>query len=196
MPRVTALRHQGRGIVEVWLDGRPWRRLHEDVVVGAGLRPGTALDRERAAAVARERRRAAAMASAVRALRHRDHSAASLRRRLAERAVSSPVAAETVGRLERLGAVDDTRAARARAAALAEREWGDAGIRADLEQRGFPGDVVAACLADLEPEGVRLARALERRGVSLATARTLARKGFAEDALADVVASLGDGAIA
>lgn len=196
-PRVTALRHRGgmSASVEVWLDGQPWRRLREDVVVRAGLLVGVRLDRERAVTVARERRRAAAMAVAVRALDVRDHSSASLRRRLSERGVSAAVGNETVERLEQAGALDDRRAATVRAAALADRGWGDAGIRADLDARGFVDDVAATALAALEPERDRAERLLDRHGRTPETLRRLARRGFADDLVEDLIASLGNGAI-
>lgn len=196
VPRVTALRHGGRASVEVWLDGGPWRSLHEDVVVRTGLAVGVALDRERARAVARERRRAAAMQSALGALRYRDHSAAGLRRRLEERGVTQSVSEDTVERLTAVGLVDDVRAAQARAALLAAREWGDDGIRADLAARGFPDEVSGEAIAGLEAEHERVTWIVARRGATAATARALARKGFSDGALDDLIASLGDSAIA
>lgn len=196
MPRVTALRQGGAASVEVWLDGRPWRRLHEDVVVRAGLLVGVALDRERAVAVVRERRRAQAMGTALRALRARDHSAAALRERLGRHGVAAGMTDETVERLERLGVVNDARAAGIRARQLADRGFGDAAILADLDAHGFDRGAATEAVATVAPEQERLAAVLDRRGRTLATARLLARKGFAEDAIDDLIASLGDSAIA
>lgn len=196
MPRVSALRHGGGTSVEVWLDGHPWRELHEDVVVRAGLTVGVLLDRERAVAVARERRRSRAMVMAVRALRARDHSAASLRERLVVRGTDEAVADETVERLARVGVVDDQRVAALRAETLARRGLGDLAIRADLEARGFEDAIAARAIEGIDPEPERLAALLERHGRSLATVRMLGRKGFAEEALDDLIASLGDSAIA
>lgn len=195
-PRVTALRRGGRATIEVWLDGRPWRRLHEDVVVGAGLVVGAELDRVRARAVARERRRAAALGIAVRALRARDHSAASLRARLGERGVGDATGDEAVERLERAGIVDDRRTAGVRATSLAGRGLGNAAILADLEARGIPDGVAQEAVGALEPETTRAAAVVARHGRTLATARLLARRGFEEDLVHDLIASLDESAIA
>ena len=196
MPRVSALRHGNGTSVEVWLDGQPWRLLHEAVVVRAGLSVGVLLDRDRAVAVARERRRSQAMGIAVRALRARDHSAASLRERLVLRGTDAGVAEDTVERLAHVGLVDDARVATLRAEALARRGLGDHAIRADLEARGIGDAVAVSAMQSIAPEPERLAEQLERHGRSLATVRMLARKGFAEDAFEDLIASLGDSAIA
>jgi hypothetical protein len=59
-----------------------------------------------------------------------------------------------------------------RAERLAERGYGDAYIRADLERRGLPVD---GALATLEPESERTVR-FEDRG-----AAWLARRGFASE---------------
>jgi SOS response regulatory protein OraA/RecX len=79
--------------------------------------------------------------------------------------------------------LDDERVARHRAAALAERGWGDEAIRHRLvEERLEPGAVDGA-LRELEPESIRAGRIVGRRGVGPATARFLARRGFGEDAV-------------
>ena len=66
---------------------------------------------------------------AARALRHRDRSRRQLDERLARAGVDDDGRAEALETLERVGYVDDGRFARARAAALAERGYGDDGIR-------------------------------------------------------------------
>ena len=95
-----------------------------------------------------------------------------------------------------LGALDDAgfgnvgepTDARTRAELLAERDSGDALIRHDLAGRGLAEELVEAALAELEPEHVRAARVLQRRGSNLKTARYLARKGFSEESIGDPVA--------
>ena len=97
---------------------------------------------------------------------------------------------EVLETLERAGLVDDDRLAAARAEALAERGYGDAAIRFDLERQGLAAESVAAALARLEPERQRARRLVERRGGGARTARWLAQRGFdagaVEDALAEI----------
>ena len=79
---------------------------------------------------------------------------------------------DALDELERLGYLDDERTASLRAARLAERGYGDAYIRADLERRGLASE---AALAALEPEAERAERQ-SGRGEAW-----LARRGFAND---------------
>ncbi|HMI28238.1 MAG TPA: RecX family transcriptional regulator [Gaiellaceae bacterium] len=187
MPTVTALRDDRRGRVAVELDGAPWRVLPADVVVRAGLFEGRALDREALRLVRRELRRAEALRTAGLALRSRDLS----RRRLAERlarSVPPQAAAESIATLERAGLVDDERVACTRAAALADRGWGDEAIRHRLRAEAFDEAVVGEAVEGLEPERERARRLIERRGPGPRTARYLSGRGFGEDA---VEAALG-----
>jgi SOS response regulatory protein OraA/RecX len=85
--------------------------------------------------------------------------------------------------LTRAGIVDDDRFARERAAALAARGSGDALIRADLIAAGISGAAASAALAALEPERERAIRLAAVRGETIATARWLARRGFAGEAI-------------
>ncbi len=125
---------------------------------------------------------------AVRALQHRDRSAADLDARLARAGVDEERRRETLDSLERLGYVDDGRFAQTRARSLADREYGDEAIRLDLEQHGVPAQTVEEALATLPPEGERVNVIVERRGGGVETARYLARKGFGEDAVEAAVA--------
>ena len=169
MKTVTALRERPRGRVDVELDGEAWRTLPADAVVGAGLLVGRSLDRATMRTLARELRRARALARATRALRYRDLS----RRALAERlpAAGRDDAIET---LARSGYLDDERSAGTRAGSLAVRGWGNAAIRFRLEGEGFGGEALESALAALEPEPER-ARALLAQGRG---ARWLAARGF------------------
>jgi SOS response regulatory protein OraA/RecX len=187
LPTVTALRDDRRGRVAVELDGAPWRVLPADVVVRAGRFEGRALDREALRLVRCELRRAEALRTAGLALRSRDLS----RRRLAERlarSVPPPAAAESIATLERAGLVDDERVAGTRAAALADRGWGDEAIRHRLRAEAFDEAVVGEAVDGLEPERERARRLIERRGPGPRTARYLSGRGFGEDA---VEAALG-----
>jgi SOS response regulatory protein OraA/RecX len=190
LPTVTALREDHRGRVAVELDGAPWRVLPIDVVVRAGLAEGRMLEREDLRLLRRELRRAEALAIAGRALRARDLSELRLSERLGRAAVSPAARRESLAVLARAGLVDDARLARTRAQALAERGYGNAAIRYDLEQRGVPAEDAETALAELEPELDRARRLIDRRGPGPRTARFLAGRGFGEEALEGV--SRGD----
>ena len=181
MPTVTRLEPRG-GRVAVELDGTPWRVLPADVVVRAGLVSGRALDRPALREVRRELRRAEALGVAVRALRTRDLSRAAVAARLERAAVPRETAATSLATLERAGVIDDGRVARSRALALAARGYGDAAIRHRLEQEGLAAQAADA-LAELEPEATRAEAIVARRGRGARTARYLAGRGFAEEAL-------------
>jgi regulatory protein len=180
---VTALRSRRPGRVAVELDGAPWRVLPVDVAVGVGLAVGERLDRARLRALRRELRRHEALAAAAGALRHRDLSRRALDARLARRSVAPLERGEALKVLERAGILDDARFGSTRAQVLAERGWGDAAIRADLEQQAVPEDLIGPAIEALPSESERARALVLRRGAGLATARWLARKGFGDDAI-------------
>ena len=155
VPVVTALRARGPGRVAVELDGEPWRVVPLEAVYGAGLVVGGTLDRPTARALGRELRRLAAQSVALRALRARDHTAASLEQRLAARGTSATVRRDTVEAAQRAGLVDDRRFALQRAEQLAARGSGDLLIGDDLERQGVPPELVRLAIAALEPEADR-----------------------------------------
>jgi regulatory protein len=183
VPRVTGLREDRRGRVAVELDGAPWRLLPVDVVVRSGLAEGRMLDRAALRVIRRELRRAEALAMATRALCARDLTQRELQLRLEQRGVDEPVARDSVAALRTAGLVDDARLARNRAARLADRGYGDAAVRHDLEQKGVAPEVADDALQCLEPEAVRAGRILAERGAGPRTARYLAARGFAADAV-------------
>mgnify|MGYP001544138180 CR=1 FL=1 len=124
---------------------------------------------------------------AARALRGRDRSRRDVDGRLRKAGVDDADRAETLERLERIGYLDEDRFARSRAATLAERGYGDAGIRADLEQQGVEADGVEAALGALAPEHDRAVALLEQLGTSVRTAGRLLRKGFAPELVEELV---------
>ena len=190
VPVVTALRARGPGRVSVELDGRPWRILPLEAVYAGRLAVGSGLDRPSARALGRELRRLEARGVALRALRARDHTAASLEQRLAERGTAAAVRRETIAAAQRSGLVDDRRFAAGRAAALAARGSGDLLIADDLERHGVAADVARAAIEGLEPEAARAASIIATRGASPRTARYLAGRGFSETTLEPLVADL------
>jgi regulatory protein len=189
-PVVTALRNRGGGRVAVELDAAPWRVLPLEAVVCVGLAVGEDLDRKRARALRRELRRLGARDAALRALRSRDHTRASLERRLAEQGTVPSLRRETVAAVERAGLVDDARFAAGRASLLAAHGAGDALIEDDLARRGVPAELIDAALEGLEPEWARAEQVIASRGKSVRTARYLAAKGFAAETVEGLVADL------
>jgi SOS response regulatory protein OraA/RecX len=183
VPTVTALREQRRGRVSVELDGEPWRELPVAVVARAGLAEGTSLGRSDLRLLRRELRRAEALTVATRALRSRDLPASRVAERLERAAIAPAAAEESLTALSEAGLVDDARFAAGRARSLADRGYGDAAIRHDLERQGVEPELVEAAAASLEPESERARRLVESRGPGPKTARYLATKGFGEDAL-------------
>jgi regulatory protein len=188
MARVTALLAERRGRVRVELDGKPWRTLPAEAVVGARLAVGVDLDRPRARTLRRELRRVEALATATRALARREHAAAELSAALQRRGLTARERERAVATLQRAGYVDDDRFASARAAALAAREYGDEAIRFDLERRGLEAGAIEAALAELAPEAERAAEIVARRGRSERSARRLAAKGFTADTVESLFA--------
>jgi len=184
VPRVTALRPDRAGKhVLVELDGAPWRQIPVEVALRVGIAAEVELGRAELRQLRRELRRSEALEAATRALRHRDRSRATLRARLNAAGIAPRAAEEALHTLARAGIVDDERFAHARAAALAARGSGDALIRADLFAAGISGDPAAAAIAALEPERERALRVVAVRGETIATARLLARRGFAGEAI-------------
>jgi SOS response regulatory protein OraA/RecX len=188
-PVVTGLRERKRGRVAVELDGRPWRVLPTDAVVRAGLAVGRQLDRPTARDLAREVRRARAIAAATRSLAVSDRSERALEQRLARAGHSAAAREDAIASLARAGAIDDARLAESRAQLLARRGYGDAAIKADLRRRLVAPDAAAGAVASLEPELERLRRVLERERVTPALLRRLAGRGFSRDALDELASS-------
>jgi len=186
---VTALRERKRNRVAVELDGRAWRVLPTDAVVRAGLTVGRPLDRSTARELAREVRRAKALAAATRSLAAGDRSERALEQRLARAGHSAAAREDAIASLARAGAIDDARLAESRAELLGRRGYGDAAIRADLRRRQIAQEVAASAVAALEPEPERLRRTLENESVTPALLRRLAGRGFSRDTLDEVASS-------
>jgi len=185
---VTALHPERRDRVRVDLDGEPWRTLPATAVVSAGLRVGSALDRERARELGRSLRRVEALDTAGKALSYRDRSAAELEARLDQRGVRPSDRAAAVETMARLGYVDDERMAADRARNMASRGFGDEAIRFDLEGRGIDTELIASAIEHLPPEAERARVVVARSGSDLKAARNLAAKGFSSDTIEAAVA--------
>ena len=183
MPRVTALRPARPGHVLVELDGERWRTIPLDVAARSGLEAGLELDRPRLRTLRRELRRGDALAAGAKALARRERSERELRDVLDRKGLGERDREEAVATLRRLGVLDDTRFAHARAETLAERGLGDAAIAFRLERDGIDSESSAAALAALETERDRAVRLTERRGAGARTARWLAARGFAPESI-------------
>ncbi len=194
MAVITALRPTRAGVA-VELDDDAWRTFPVAVVVAAGLAVGAELDRCRARALARARRRHHAEQVAVRALSRREHSRASLATRLEQAGVDDALRDEVLERAESGGLVDDERFAGHRARQLAERGAGDLLISDDLARQGVDEAVARRVVGDLPAEADRVAAIVERRGRSVRTLRHLASRGFSEESLEALVADIGSGAL-
>ena len=136
----------------VELNGEAWRTVPVGVVVRCSLSAGVVLDRPLVWSLARELRRERALGTAVRSLRARPMSEQRLRERLQSRGGRPDAAEAALGPRAGAGYVDDGRLARGRAAALAERGWGDAAIEARLTGEGLREPDVEAAVAELDPE--------------------------------------------
>ena len=185
-PTVTGLRERKRGRVAVELDGRSWRVLPADAVVRTALTVGRKLDRPKARELARELRRAKALAAAKRSLAASGRSERALEQRLAQAGHSAAARGDAIASLGRAGIVDDARLAENRAELLARRGYGDAGIRADLRRRLISSDIVADAVAALEPELERAQRLLAGQSLTPALLRRLSGRGFSRDTLEEV----------
>lgn len=183
---VSALHERPRGRVDVELDGEAWRTLPAEAVVRCRLAVGRRLDRETARTLARELRRSDALSRALRALSAHDRSREELEARLARAGLPAAARHGALEALERAGLVDDAHVASARAAALARRGYGDAAIRADLQRRRVPPEVVDSALSGLEPEHERARCAVEGARDRMAAIRRLAARGFDPDLVAEL----------
>ena len=154
-----------------------------------GLAVGRPLDRHTARELAREVRRAQALATATRSLAASDRSERALEQRLARAGHSAAAREEAIAALARAGAVDDARLAESRAELLARRGYGDAAIRADLRRRLIAPEAAADAVAALEPELERARRVLEGQTVTPALLRRLAGRGFSRDTLDEIASS-------
>ena len=132
-----------------------------------------------------------ALDHALRALRHRDRSAAEVDRYLESRGVTDDERATALETLVRTDLVDDRRYARSRARSLADRGAGNALIRHELARAGLDLDAVDDALASLRSERERAGEIVARRGASPKTARYLAGKGFSYDVLESLIAPSG-----
>lgn len=138
-----------------------------ETVGGFGLRSGDDLSDTRLASVAEAEARHQANLAALRMIARSPQSEAEIRRKLAQRAIPHPVAAEVITRLRELGLIDDAGFARV----YAERRErmsprGRRLIAAELRGRGVSRDVAAVSIEPLD-DAEAAYRAAVRRAQSL-----------------------------
>lgn len=131
---------------------------------------------------------------AARALARRDRSEADLRRILDRKGVDAAGVDAAVEALRRAGAIDDVRFAAGAAASLARRGYGDRAIVFRLQRDGIDREQALEALAELEPEEVRAAAFVERRGASERTVRWLTARGFTGESIDHAVEAIADAA--
>lgn len=190
MATLTALRRARPGLVALEVDGHPWRTVPDDVVVRCGLHAGLPLDRPSLRLLRTELRRVEALAAAGRALAARPLSRHGVSRRLRGRGVAPAAEREALATLEAAGIIDDAGLARARAAALAERGWGNAAVEARLATEGFVAADVDAAVAELPPEAERAARLADSIPDGRKAWSRLARRGFSAEAIESALPGL------
>jgi SOS response regulatory protein OraA/RecX len=169
------------------VDGDPWRTVPDEVVVRCGLRADLELDRPLLRRLRKELRHAEALAIAGRTLRRRDVSTKRLTERLSRAGVAPSAGERAVGALVEASIIDDTRLAGFRARALAARGWGDAAIAARLAAEGIGEEVALPAIEALPPEASRAAEFAARVPDRRKAWALLARRGFDESTIEDVV---------
>jgi SOS response regulatory protein OraA/RecX len=176
-PRLTKLRRVKPGLVALEVDGSPWRIVPDEVVAKTGLARGALLDRPLLRRFRAELRRAEALRAAGRQVARGDVARQRLEERLLSRGVRRADATAAVETLAQAGAIDDSRLARARAARLAERGWGNAAIIARLHEAGISDEAAEGALAELASEPIRAEQLVADLPVRKAMA-VLTRRGF------------------
>ena len=191
-PVLTALRRARPGWVDLEVDGRPWRSVPDQAVLGAGLALGVTLDRRRLRSLRRELRRSDALATAGRGLTRRSESRARVAQRLERAGVAPAARREALDTLERLGLVDDVRLAGARAESLVRRGWGDAAIVAKIIAEGIPDESALLAVEELPCERDRAIALAEGQSDRRRAASLLTRRGFGDDAIEAAVGPLDE----
>ena len=192
MATVTALHPERRDRVRVELDGEPWRTVaRRSRRRRPGLRVGLVLDRRAGA-------RAAPSAPPARRPSRRPRRALA---RATARVADSPPQLERRG-VRRRREPGRSRRCRASAtstttvsplaarASLAARGYGDEAIRFELEQQGVGAEQIAVAIDGLTSELERARTIVAASGATGKTARRLAAKGFAAEAIESAVGEL------
>jgi SOS response regulatory protein OraA/RecX len=190
--RLTALRRARSGVILLEVDGEPWRTVPDEVVVRCRLGAGVELDRPLLRLLRRELRQAEALALAGRTLRRRDVSLRRLSERLERAGVAPAIERSALVALTEARILNDARLAASRAAALSERGWANAAIRARLQAEGIPKAEARAAILELEAEEARAARTVANVSDPRKAWALLTRRGFDEETIEAVVGALDE----
>ena len=127
-----------------------------------------------------------------------DYSAARLHEKLRLKGFTAQAVTATVETLRKRGHLNDARLARGLAERFQKQGFGRCGVRAKLQQRGLPDDVIAAALSEWEERAeIKLAEQLIQRRFSPAALeeprtrarayRFLGRRGYSASVAASVL---------
>ncbi|TVP86769.1 MAG: regulatory protein RecX [Thioalkalivibrio sp.] len=105
----------------------------------------------------------AAYAAGLRLLARREHSGTELRRKLAQRGFTGPLAVSALERLQADGYLSEERFARSLARHRADQGYGELRIRAELAHHALQGPVVEEALLELDADWVDRALHQARR---------------------------------
>lgn len=186
MPEITGLREESSSDVLVELDGAAWRKIPLAAAARAGLSVGKRLERDDLRLLGRELRRAEALTKATRMLARRPLPRALLEERLEKKGVAPAALEEAVAALEQAQYLNDHSYALGRAAALAERGYGDVAIRHVLEQERVSSELIEEALVSLNPEIERARVIAEAIPDCKRLLGRLARRGFRFDTVESI----------
>ncbi|RJQ54327.1 MAG: hypothetical protein C4521_05665 [Actinobacteria bacterium] len=174
--RITALEAGcGSRVVEVHVDGQPWRRLNRRLVKRAGIGVGSELDDE-TLCLLDEQERILAEEISLRLLTHRSRSVQEMTTRLAASGIGSEAAGDQIARLRCQGYLDDLSFA---------REWVDDRVRVgghgrqrisrELAAHGVSPELIQRALEAGCPAERELERAMELLGSATVLLRAAER---------------------
>ncbi len=209
MPTVTALETaetRSGPVVRVFLDGRFAFSLDPVTAHRYSLAVGKVLSGEEVAELERQSALERALSAAYRLLTYRPRSEAEVRTRLLRKGFDPATVEAALEKLRAQGLLDDLAFGRFwRESREAFSPRGEHLLRAELRQKGLPGETVGEVLADFDEaeSALKVARSLRRRLDKLPSEERrrrlwgqLARRGFAPDTIQQVVRQVereGDG---
>jgi len=190
--RITALKETKTGRVALSLDGAYTASLDMLTVGEYGLCVGDELSDERVAEILALSQSRRAKSRAIDLLSYRAHTSTELRRKLLRHATEEDADA-AVSRMEELGLLDDADFARRYAEELFEiKLYGARRVRAEMQKKGLPRELIDAALENAPDERELIARLLAtklaryRDEPDKLLSRLLAR-GFDYDDIAAVI---------
>ncbi len=195
MPKITAVRGL-RGRARVFVDGEFWSEIDAYVAAERGLKEGVTLSHEELDEARIAGERALAMSRALNFLGYRARSEKEVRDRLRRYGYGEEMVESVVGRLKKLGYVDDEDFARFLVREKVRRRYGSRMVLAELRRSGvapeLARDVVDeefAGKSEVEEARSVAARRYNRGGSGAETRRVYAflmRRGYSPEVCAEV----------